>query len=77
MHQASLVDIVESGFGDRVLLGTADDPVTGGRPALLVSAGAATLGGYGAVVYVGENHPLLPVTLLAAAWVKVPFVPIN
>jgi acyl-CoA synthetase (AMP-forming)/AMP-acid ligase II len=30
-----------------------------------------------ALVYVGENHPLLPVALFAAAWAGVPFVPVN
>ncbi len=77
MHLASLVDMVESGFDDRVLLGDANDAVTGRRLGELVRRGAATLGGYDALVYAGENHPLLPVALLAAAWAGVPFVPVN
>jgi acyl-CoA synthetase (AMP-forming)/AMP-acid ligase II len=77
MHLASLVDMFEAGFGDRVLLGSDDSPVNGGRLAQLARAGASTLSGYDAVVYVGENHPLLPVALLAAAWAGVPFVPVN
>ncbi len=77
MHLASLVDMIESGFDDRVLLGNADDAMTGGRLAQLVRRGASTLRGYDAVVYAGENHSLLPVALLAAACAGVPFVPVN
>lgn len=74
MHVASLVDMIESGFADRVLL---DGSVTGGELASLVRRGAASLDGYDALVYAGENHPLLPVALLAAASAGVPFVPVN
>ena len=77
MHLASLVDMVESGLNDRVLLGSGNEVVTGGGLGQLVRRGAATLAGYDAVVYAGENHPLLPVALLAAAWAGVPFVPVN
>jgi len=69
--------MVESGFEDRVLLVTADDPVTGRQLGQLARRGASTLRGYDAVVYAGENHPLLPVALLAAACAGVPFVPVN
>ena len=77
MHLASLVDMVESGFDERVLLGSGADAVTGSQLGSLVRRGASTLRGVEAVVYAGENHPLLPVTLLAAAWAGVPFVPVN
>lgn len=77
MHLASLVDMVESGFDDLVLLGSGSDAVTGSHLAHLVRRGASTLSGYDAVVYAGENQPLLPVALLAAAWAGVPFVPVN
>lgn len=69
--------MVESGFDDRVLLGSGADAVTGRELGQLVRRGASTLGGYDALVYAGENHPLLPVALLAAAWAGVPFVPVN
>ncbi len=69
--------MVESGFDERVLLGSGADAVTGRDLGELVRRGVATLGGYNAVVYAGENHPLLPVALLAAAWAGVPFVPVN
>jgi acyl-CoA synthetase (AMP-forming)/AMP-acid ligase II len=77
MHLSSLVEIVESSFAERVILGTHDAPVTGERFGRLVRGGAATLSGYTALVYVGENHPLLPVALFSAAWARVPFVPVN
>ncbi len=78
MHLSSLVEMIESGFEDRELLGTVDRRVTGGEFGRLVRRGAAAIAGNGeAVVYVGENHALLPVALLAAAWAGVPFVPVN
>jgi acyl-CoA synthetase (AMP-forming)/AMP-acid ligase II len=77
MHLASLVEMVESGFDERVLLGTHADPVTGTRFGQLVRAGASTLPGYSSLVYAGENHPLLPVALFSAAWAGIPFVPVN
>lgn len=77
MHLSSLIEMVESGFGDRVLLGDADRPVTGEELGQLARAGAAAIGDADAVVYVGENHPLLPLALLSAAWAGVPFVPVN
>ena len=77
MHLASLVEMVESGFDDRVLLADDDGPVTGVGLGRLVRAGASTLAGATSVVYVGENHPRLPVALLSAAWAGVAFVPVN
>lgn len=77
MHLSSLVEMVESGFSDRVLLGTSDHPMTGSDLGDRVRAGATTLGDHRALVYVGENHPLLPVALFAAAWAGIPFVPVN
>ncbi len=77
MHLASLVEMVESGFDDRVLLRDGDRSVTGADLGRLVRAGASTLTGCAALVYAGENHPLLPVALLSAAWAGVPFVPVN
>jgi acyl-CoA synthetase (AMP-forming)/AMP-acid ligase II len=77
MHLSSLVEMVESGFDDRVLLGTGDTAVTGTDLGRLVRAGASVLTGAPALVYAGENHPLLPIALLAAGWAGVPFVPVN
>lgn len=77
MHLASMVEMVESGFDDRVLLGSLDAPVTGSGFGQVVRAGASMLGDHAALVYAGENHPLLPAALFAAAWAGVPFVPVN
>ena len=78
MHLSSLLEMVESAFDGRVLLGSADAPVTGADLGVLVRRGAAALSGRcDALVYAGENHPLLPVALLSAAWAGVRFVPVN
>jgi acyl-CoA synthetase (AMP-forming)/AMP-acid ligase II len=78
MHLASMVEMLESGFGDRVLLGHRGQRVTGSELGDLVKRGASTLvGTCSAVVYAGENHPLLPLALFSAAWAGVPFVPVN
>jgi acyl-CoA synthetase (AMP-forming)/AMP-acid ligase II len=77
MHLTSMVEMVESGFGDRVLLGEPADRVDGVRFGAMVRATASTLVGAEALVYVGENHPLLPLALFAASWRGIPFVPVN
>jgi hypothetical protein len=79
MHLATLVEMIESGFDERVLLGSATDrPVTGARLGTLVRSAASLIAGrFESVVYVGENHELLPIALLSAAWAGVPFVPVN
>lgn len=78
MHLASLVEMVESGFADRVLLVDGELRVTGSEFGRLARRGAAaTARKFRAIVYVGENHPLLPIAVFSAAWAGVPFVPIN
>lgn len=79
MHLATLLEMIESGFDERILLGSASDgPVTGARLGQLVRSAASLIDGLNAtVVYVGESHALLPVALLSAAWAGVPFVPVN
>lgn len=78
MHLSSLVDMIESGFDDRLLLGGPDDRLTGSELAARVRSAASMIANrYPAVVFVGENHPLLPIVLLAAGWAGVPFVPVN
>lgn len=77
MHLSTFVEMLESGLGDCVLAGTADDPLTGTVLADRARRAASTIGGSGAVVYAGENSPFLPVAMLAAAWRGVPFVPVN
>ena len=78
MHLSSLVEMVESGFDDRVLLGDGNSQITGTEFGFLVRLGATQIHNkYASVIYVGENHSLLPVALFAAAWAGVPFVPVN
>lgn len=78
MHLSSMVEMVESGFDERVLLADGGRRVTGADLGALVRRGASTLAGrFPALVYVGENHPLLPVALFSAAWAGIPFVPVN
>ena len=78
MHLATLLEMIESGFDERVLIGSAAEPVTGAQLGKLVRSAASLIAGrYDSVVYVGENHALLPVALLSAAWADVPFVPVN
>jgi acyl-CoA synthetase (AMP-forming)/AMP-acid ligase II len=78
MHLSSLVEMIESGYDDRVLLGTNHSSLNGPSFADAVRRGAARISGScTAVVYAGENHALLPVAVLSAAWAGVPFVPVN
>ena len=78
MHLSSFVEMVESGFDDRVLLGDENSQITGTEFGFLVRLGATQIHNkYASVMYVGENHALLPVALFAAAWAGVPFVPVN
>ena len=78
MHLSSLIEMVESGFDDRVLLGDQNSRITGTDFGFLVRLGSTQVRNkYASVVYVGENHALLPIALFAAAWAGVPFVPVN
>jgi acyl-CoA synthetase (AMP-forming)/AMP-acid ligase II len=78
MHLSSFVEMVESGFDDRVLLGDHTSRLTGHEFGFLVRLGATQVHNKcSSVIYVGENHALLPVALFAAAWAGVPFVPVN
>ena len=78
MHLSSFVEMVESGFDDRVLLGDQNSRITGTDFGFFVRLGATQVHNkYASVMYVGENHALLPVALFAAAWAGIPFVPVN
>jgi acyl-CoA synthetase (AMP-forming)/AMP-acid ligase II len=77
MHLSALIEMVESGLADRVLVDGAKNALTGEQLADRARRGASLLAGAGALVYAGENHPELPVLVLAAAWAGVPFVPVN
>jgi acyl-CoA synthetase (AMP-forming)/AMP-acid ligase II len=79
MHLSTLVEMIDSGFDTRVVIGSGEQKMTGAQLAAGVRTAGAAIGvaGSGSVVYVGENHPLLPVAVLGAAWAGVPFVPLN
>jgi acyl-CoA synthetase (AMP-forming)/AMP-acid ligase II len=77
MHLSTFVEMLESGLGDRVLVGDGERELTGAGLAERARRAASTFEGAGAVVYAGENHPLLPVPVLAAGWKGIPFVPVN
>ena len=77
MHLSALIEMVESGLADRVLVGSGQQALTGEQLADRARRGASLLADAGALVYAGENHAQLPVLVLAAAWAGVPFVPVN
>lgn len=77
MHMSTYVEMLESGLGDRVLAGSADDPLTGLDLADRARRAAGLLADAGAVIYAGENHSHLPIAMLGAAWSSTPFVPVN
>ncbi|HKS47003.1 MAG TPA: long-chain fatty acid--CoA ligase [Amycolatopsis sp.] len=78
MHLATLVEMIESGYPDRVLVGGGPGmPLDGSDIGDTVRRGATTLAGYSSVVYVGENQARLPCLVLSAVWAGVPFVPLN
>lgn len=77
MHLSALLDMIESGCSDRVVLGGGEAALTGADLARLARAGGQAVAGTEAVVYVGENQPALPVALFAAAVGGVPYVPVN
>lgn len=69
--------MVASGFADRHVLGATANPITGSEFARRIRSGAAALNSRSALVYAGENHALLPIAMLSAAWAGIPFVPVN
>jgi acyl-CoA synthetase (AMP-forming)/AMP-acid ligase II len=77
MHLSTLVEMIESSFHDRVLLVDGSRTVDGADLGRVVRAGARTLQEYQSLVYVGENHPMLPIAALAAGWAGIPFAPLN
>jgi acyl-CoA synthetase (AMP-forming)/AMP-acid ligase II len=77
MHLSTFIEMLESGLADRLLVGEGADSLTGATLADRARRAATVITGAGALVYVGENHPHLPVAALGAAWAGVPFVPVN
>ncbi|MEU3615384.1 long-chain fatty acid--CoA ligase [Streptomyces sp. NPDC006872] len=79
MNLSMLLDMGAEGFGDRVVIGRANDGLTARRLRELCIGGAHAVrtAGADAIVYLAANGPALPVALFAAARAGVPLVPVN
>lgn len=79
MNLNTLLEMIASGFEDRVLLGERGTGITGGRlEELSVNAAGAVLeADASVVVFLGGNGPAFPVGLFAAALAGIPFLPVN
>ncbi|MFI6247368.1 class I adenylate-forming enzyme family protein [Streptomyces sp. NPDC051016] len=79
MNISMLLDMAAEGFGDRVVVGRADDGLTAARLRELAAGGAGLIRAAeaDAIVYLAVNGPALPAALFAAARAGVPLVPVN
>jgi acyl-CoA synthetase (AMP-forming)/AMP-acid ligase II len=79
MNLLTLLSMVEAGHGDRLVLGTEANGLTGGELAARARRGGLqlTARGAGTVVFIGENGPAFPLALFAAAAAGIPFLPLN
>ncbi|MEU1165961.1 fatty acid--CoA ligase family protein [Streptomyces sp. NPDC005921] len=79
MNISMLLDMAAEGFGDRVVVGRADDGLTAARLRELAAGGAGSIRAAeaDAIVYLAVNGPALPAALFAAARAGVPLVPVN
>ncbi|MFG2969493.1 class I adenylate-forming enzyme family protein [Streptomyces sp. NPDC048288] len=79
MNISMLLDMAAEGFGDRVVVGRADDGLTAARLRELAAGGAGLIRSAeaDAIVYLAVNGPALPAALFAAAGAGVPLVPVN
>ena len=77
-----LLDIAESTFAERVVIGSREPGAGGMTPQHLsaqAAAGAAIVAASGAktLVFLGENGPVFPVAVLTAARAGIPIAPLN
>ncbi|MCR5979316.1 AMP-binding protein [Gordonia jinghuaiqii] len=74
-----LLDMVESGLGDRVALGKASTGLTHADVVRTARGGASVIveQSPSEVIYLGRNGPGYPQSFFAAACAGVPFVPVN
>ncbi|WP_232717891.1 class I adenylate-forming enzyme family protein [Gordonia metallireducens] len=74
-----LLDMVESGLGDRVALGDRASGLTHADVVATARGGASVVAGCkpSEVIYLGRNGPGYPQVFFAAAFAGVPFVPVN
>jgi acyl-CoA synthetase (AMP-forming)/AMP-acid ligase II len=79
MNLSLLLDMTRDGFGDRILLGSRHDGISGEDLHRRSVGGARALrqSGATAVIYVGANATAFPVAMFAAARAGVPLVPLN
>ncbi|MER5436594.1 class I adenylate-forming enzyme family protein [Streptomyces sp. NPDC002588] len=79
MNISMLLDMAAEGFGDRVVIGRAEDGLSAARLRELAAGGARLVraADADAIVYLAVNGPALPVSLFAAARAGVPLVPVN
>lgn len=79
MDLITLLEIVGSGMEDRVLLGTAESGLTGGRLRELAGSASGVIvdSQVEVVMYLGGNGAGFAVALFASAAAEVPFLPLN
>ncbi|MET7568455.1 fatty acid--CoA ligase family protein [Streptomyces sp. NPDC005492] len=79
MNVSMILDMAAEGFGDRVVIGRAQDGLTPVRLRELAAGGARAIraAGADAVVYLATNGPAFAVAQFAAAHAGVPLVPVN
>jgi acyl-CoA synthetase (AMP-forming)/AMP-acid ligase II len=79
MNLLTILDMVQAGHGDRLVLGTRARGLTGGQLAAQARRGGLHLASAGArtVIYVGENGLAFPLALFSAAAAGIPFLPLN
>lgn len=79
MTLSLILEMAESGFGDRAAISVADETLTIQELARLSRSAGRLFADHeaAAVVYLGSNHLSFPVALFGAAAAGVPFIPIN
>src|SRR3546814_20331977 len=79
MNLTMLLDMACDGFGDRVIVGEREGGLTAAQLRGRAVRGAELVAGSGAdsIVYLAVNGPAFPVPLFAAAYARVPLVPLN
>jgi hypothetical protein len=70
MNLPTILSMVEAGHGDRLMLGTQADGLTGGEFAVQARRGGLQPSAHGArtVIFIGENGPASRSHWLAASW---------
>jgi len=79
MNVSMILDLAAEGFGDRIVIGCAQDGLTPVRLRQLAVGGAESIhaAGADALVYLATNGPAFAVAQFAAAHAGVPLVPVN